>query len=181
MEKQPINIIDSAGDILKALQLGGLVTTWSGDKINSMVIEWGTLGFNWGRPVFVCYVRQSRFTREMLDSNPEFTINLPVNEYDKRIIRVCGSKSGRDTDKVAELGLTLIGGSKVSAPAIKEVPLTLECKVIYRQEQDHTLLPMTLQKRFYPDIPTRNHDNAEDEHIVYFGEIVDAYLLKERE
>lgn len=90
-----------------------------------------------------------------------------------------GAKSGRYTDKVAELGLTLIDGSKVAVPAIKEVPLTLECKVIYRQEQDHTLLPVTLQKRFYPETQARNHDNAEDEHIVYFGEIVDAYLLKE--
>lgn len=179
MTKQPISITDSAGDILRALQHGGLVTTKSGDRINSMVIEWGTLGFNWGRPVFACYVRQSHFTREMLDSNPEFTVNLPVGEYDKRIIHVCGAKSGRDTDKVAELGLTLVDGSKVAVPAIKEVPLTLECKVIYRQEQDHTLLPVTLQKRFYLDTQARNHDNAEDEHIVYFGEIVDAYLLKE--
>lgn len=144
-----------------------------------MVIEWGTLGFNWGRPVFACYVRQSRFTREMLDSNPEFTINLSTQECDKRIISICGTKSGRDIDKVATLGFTLIDGNKVSVPAIKEMPLTLECKVIYRQEQEYSRLPITLQERFYPDTQARNHDNAEDEHIVYFGEIVDAYLLKE--
>ena len=83
--------------------------------------EWpfGSLGFNWGKPVFVCYVRQSRFTRELLDCNPEFTINMPVGDYDKHIIRICGGKSGRDIDKVKELGLTLVEGSKV----------------IYRQEE----------------------------------------------
>ena len=82
MTKNPLDIIERASDILRALKKGVLVTAKAGDKVNSMVIEWGTLGFNWGKPVFVCYVRQSRFTRELLDSNPEFTINMPIGDCD---------------------------------------------------------------------------------------------------
>lgn len=178
MNKKPIDIIDSASNILRALQKGLFITTKSGDKVNIMVVEWGTLGNNWGRLVFVCYVRNSRYTHNMLEQNPEFTVNIPVGEYDNKIFRVCGGKSGRDIDKVRELGLTLVQGSKVSVPAIKELPMTLECKVIYRQKEDHTLLPEDIQKRFYPVIKTRNHDNDKDEHIIYFGEVVDSYVLE---
>lgn len=178
MNKKPIDFIENANDILHKLLKGVFITTKSGEKINSMVVEWGTLGNNWGRPVFVCYVRDSRYTHKMLEENPEFTVNIPVGEYDKKIFRVCGGKSGRDIDKVKELGLTLVEGSKVSVPAIKELPLTLECKVIYRQKEDHTLLPEDIQKRFYPALTTRNHDIDKDEHITYVGEIVDAYLVE---
>lgn len=52
MTKNPLDIIESANDILRALKKGVLVTAKAGDKVNSMVIECGTLGFNWGKPVF---------------------------------------------------------------------------------------------------------------------------------
>ena len=54
MKKNPLDIIERASDILRALKKGVLVTAKAGDKVNCMVIEWGTLGFNWGKPVFVC-------------------------------------------------------------------------------------------------------------------------------
>ena len=47
-------------------------------------------------------MREGRFTREQLDKNPEFTVNVPMGDYDKNVIAVCGMKSGRDTDKIAE-------------------------------------------------------------------------------
>ena len=122
-----INVSSYAGIILKALSKGALLTTKADGKVNSMVIGWGTFGINWGRPVFAVYVREGRFTREQLDKNPEFTINVAGDDYDKNIIAICGSKSGRDIDKVAEAGLTLVEPQEVSVPAIKEFPLTLEC------------------------------------------------------
>lgn len=139
-----INIADYAGDILKALSKGILLTTKAEDKVNSMVIGWGTFGINWSKPVFAVYVREGRFTREQLDKNPEFTINVPMGDYDKNVIAVCGGKSGRNTDKIAEAGLTLIDPQIITVPAVKEFPLTLECKVIYRQAQDLKLLPVSL-------------------------------------
>ena len=51
----------------------------------------------------------------------------PVGDYDKRIVSICGGKSGRDIDKVM-----------------------------------------------------RNHDTDKDNHIIYFGEIVDAYVVEDK-
>lgn len=174
-----INVSDSAGDILNALSKGILLTTKADDKVNSMVIGWGTFGINWSKPVFAVYVREGRFTREMLDKNPEFTINVPIGDFDKNIIAVCGSKSGRDIDKVAEAGLTLVEPQVISVPAVKEFPLTLECKVIYRQPQELELLPASILERSYPqDVPSSNPMANRDPHVTYYGEIVAAYIAE---
>ena len=174
-----IDIKDYAGDILKALPGGLLLTTKADDKVNSMVIGWGTFGINWSRPAFAVYVREGRFTREQLDKNPEFTVNVPMGDYDKNIIAVCGGKSGRDMDKVAEAGLTLVNPEVISVPAIKEFPLTLECKVIYRQPQELDLLPEDIQSRMYPqDVPGTYPMANRDPHVTYYGEIVAAYIAE---
>ena len=174
-----IDIKDYAGDILNALPKGLLLTTKADGKVNSMVIGWGTFGINWSKPVFAVYVREGRFTREQLDRNPEFTINVPVGEYDKNIIAVCGGKSGRDIDKVAEAGLTLVEPQEVSVPAIREFPLTFECKVIYRQPQELELLPEEIVKRMYPqDVPGTAPMANRDPHVTYYGEIVAAYIAE---
>ena len=90
------------------MRLGILLTTKVGEKANSMTIGWGTLGGIWEKPVFVAYVRQQHFTREMLDECREFTINVPVGKYRRKILGMCCSKSGKDMDEIAEAGLTLV-------------------------------------------------------------------------
>ncbi len=174
---QEFDVFERAGEIVKAIPNCVYITTRAGDRTNTMAIEWGTLGNLWGKPVFVAYVRNSRFTREMLDKNPEFTINIPMGDYDRRIFKICGGKSGRNMDKVKEAGLTLTEGRKVSVPGIKELPMTLECRVIYRQDQDVSLIPDEVKRRFYPHNPNRDHDTDEDDHVTYIGEIVDSYIL----
>lgn len=173
MQREHFDPADRADEIVSAIPRCVYLTTRDGDKVNTMAIGWGTMGTIWARPVFVAYVRVSRFTRELLDRNPEFTVNVPAGKVDPRITKVCGSMSGRDVDKVAEAGLTPVDGEKVSVPAIAEMPVTLECRVIYRQKQDDSLLPDDIKARFYPD-----SGDGMDEHITYIGEIVDAYELK---
>ena len=171
MQKKPIEITDYANAVTAALRRGVLLTTKNGSKVNSMVIGWGHIGRIWELPVFVAYVRDNRYTRELLDANPEFTVNVPVNGFDKKAFAVCGTKSGRDTDKLAEAGLTAVSPEVISVPGLKEWPLTLECRVIYREEQTAARLPEALRRRFY-SIET-------DDHIAYFGEIVAAYLIED--
>ncbi len=97
----------------------------------------------------------------------------PTGDYDPKILEICGSKSGRDLDKLAAAGLTPVPGEKVGVPALKEFPLTLECRVIYRQAQDLALLQGA--DRFYPP----DAEGKRDLHVTYYGEIVGAYLLEE--
>lgn len=172
-----VNPADYAETIIKSIPKGVLVTT-KADKVNSMVIGWGTYGVEWSKPLFVIYVREGRYTREQLDKNPEFTVNIPLQEADKKILSVCGSKSGRNIDKVAETGMTLVDGEAVSVPGIKEFPLTLECKVVFRQKQDLELIADQF-KGFYPqDVPSTNPLGNRDAHIAYYGEIVNAYIAE---
>jgi len=177
--KKKIDVLEHAAVIMKALSKGVLLTTKAGDKVNSMTISWGMLGIEWGKPIFVTVVRESRFTREILEQNAEFTINAPLDEYDKEIVGVCGSKSGRDMDKIKELNLTLEEPEQISVPGIRELPLTLECKVIYRQLQELEGLSKEDMDRFYPQqVPDDDILANRDRHIAFYGEIVDAYIIE---
>lgn len=152
--KKEINVFDYATEIMKAVQAGVLLTTKTEEKFNSMTISWGTLGIEWGKPIFTAFIRENRFTRKQLDESGEFTINMPLGEFDKNILSLCGSKSGKDVDKIKELGLTLEEPSLISTPGIKELPLTLECKIIYHQKQDKDAITDENNSRFYPqDVP----------------------------
>ncbi len=170
--KKFVNAFDYAGKICEAMPKGILLTTKAGDKVNTMTIGWGTIGIEWGKPMFVAYVRESRHTRKMLDENGEFTINVPLGETPKEIIRICGTRSGRDMDKIQELGLNLEEPVSISVPGIRELPLTLECKVVFRNVQEESRLPEDIQERYYSAI------NAKDFHIAYYGEIINAYIIE---
>ena len=172
--KRKIEIADYAGKIMTETGKGILLTTKANGQVNSMTIGWGFLGIQWAKPIFVVLVRQSRHTKKMLDENPEFTINVPLGAIDKNILGVCGTKSGRDIDKIKELGLTLEDGETVSVPAIKELPLTLECKVIYKQDQDPQAIEENCFERYY----TPGTRNEGDYHTVYYGEITAAYIVE---
>lgn len=173
-----IDPADYAETIIKAIPKGVLVTT-KADKVNSMVIGWGTFGTEWSRPMFVIYIREGRFTREQLDKNPEFTVNIPLEgKLDSAIFKTCGSQSGRNIDKVKEAGLTLIESDAVSVPGIKEAPLTLECKVVFRQRQELELIAEKFQASYPQDVPSTNPMANKDPHVAFYGEIVGAYIAE---
>lgn len=172
--KKIIDPFDCAGQFAKNMKKGILLTTKGQGKVNTMTIGWGTMGVEWGKPIFVVYVRESRFTRQLLDENPEFTVNCPVGELDGHILGFCGTKSGRDTDKIRELGLHLEEPLRISVPGIRELPLTLECKVLYRNAQPTDSMQQAILDRYYPE-----KDGARDFHYAYYAEIVSAYLIEE--
>ena len=172
--KKTVDVFDYAGQICKAMKKGILLTTKADGKVNTMTIGWGKIGIEWNKPVFIAYVRETRYTKEMLEKNGEFTVNIPVGDIGGRILGYCGKVSGRDTDKITDLNLTLVDSDVVSVPGIRELPLTLECRVIYRQEQDLTKLSQPITDRFYPVI---NGEGFRDYHIAYYGEIINAYIL----
>ena len=140
---------------------------------------WGKIGIEWGKPIFIAYVRESRYTKTMLEQSGEFTVNIPMGEVDKKILGYCGTKSGRNTDKIADMGLTLEEGSIISAPGIRQLPLTLECKVIYKQKQDLAAIPEEILARYYPqDVDGSAPGSNRDYHIAYYGEIVNTYIIE---
>ena len=148
--KKQINLWEYAGEILEQVGTAALVTAKADGQGNPMTIGWGTLGVQWGKPIFIVFVRQSRHTKALLDKNGEFTINVPLKGADRKAaLGFCGSKSGRDVDKIKELGLTLEEPETISVPGIKEFPITLECRVVYKQDQDLRLLDEDKCQRYY--------------------------------
>jgi flavin reductase (DIM6/NTAB) family NADH-FMN oxidoreductase RutF len=162
-----IDAYEYMNEIMKGLKTGVLLTTQKDGKVNTMSIAWGAIGIEWNKLIFTALVRQSRYTHDMLESG-EFTINIPMDKRNK-VIAYCGKKSGRDTDKIADMKLTTVDGRVVDVPAIKELPLTLECKVIYKQMQDENAIPAAILNKMYPE---------RDMHTMFYGEVVSAYIVE---
>ena len=177
--KKPIDVFDYAGDICKAMKKGILLTTRRGEEVNTMTIGWGMVGIEWNKPIFITYVRQNRHTRTLLDDAKEFTVNIPVGDIDPNILAYCGRNSGRDVNKIQDMNLTLEEPNVIQTPGIRQLPFTLECKVLYRQDQDLNLLPTEIVERLYPqNIDGCAAGKNRDFHVAYYAEIVDAYIIE---
>lgn len=94
---------------------------------NIITIAWaGTVCTN--PPMVSISVRPERYSGPILKETGEFVINLTTREL-AFATDYCGVKSGRDTDKFRDMGLTPLPGEKVKAPLIGESPVNLECRV----------------------------------------------------
>lgn len=69
MTMKKINAFEQGEAILKTLSKGAFLTTAAEGKQNTMTIGWGSLGFKWGQSTFTVMVRQSRYTKELIDAN----------------------------------------------------------------------------------------------------------------
>ena len=178
MVRKTIRASQHADQILGALRRGILVCTQY-KKFNVMVLTWGFLGSLWGRECFSIYVRDRQYTKTALDEMGEFCLSVPLISPDMDLLRICGTKSGRDIDKEGEIGLPLYPPRTLHTPALTAYPLTLECKVIYKQRQDFAALPEEIQRGEY----LREGEPLGQEGVLggctlYIGQIMDAYILQ---
>ena len=176
--KEKVNVNEYANLITEMLPKGILLNT-NGDKFNSMVIGWGHIGRLWNIRTFHVYVRQGRYTKGQLDKTGEFTISVPLTAPDATINRICGSQSGFNIDKTREAGLELEEAEVINTPGIKQYPLTIECRILYAQDQDLNRIPEDIREKMYPqDVPGTEPMANRDHHTMYVGEIVDAYIIR---
>ena len=103
-----------------------------GEKPNIITVAWAGTGCS-DPPMVSISVRKERYSYEIIRETGEFVINL-VNRELVRAADYCGVKSGRDTDKFKEMGLTAQPSRYVGAPGIGESPVNLECRVTNRLE-----------------------------------------------
>ncbi len=177
--KEKINITDYANHITKALTNGGILLNTNGDKFNTMVIGWGHIGILWNIPTFNVYVRQGRYTKPQLDKTGEFTLSIPLDKPDAGINKICGWQSGYKIDKVKEAGLELVDTEVIKTPGIRQYTLTIECKILYSQDQDLSRIPEDIREKSYPQDVDGTYPMANrDCHTMYVGEIVDTYIIK---
>lgn len=104
-----------------------MVSCGNMEKSNIMTVAWtGILNTN---PA-MCYisVRPERYSYNLIKDSGEFIINL-TNEKLAFATDWCGVRSGRDYDKFKEMNLTKEKANNVKCPAIKESPVSVECRV----------------------------------------------------
>lgn len=107
-----------------------LITAGDIQHFNTMTASWGGVGFLWGKPVAFVFIRPERYTHDFVEQNDRLTLTF-FDEADKDILNFCGTKSGRDYDKVKETGLRPVAtpGGNVS---FEQARLTIEGRKLYK-------------------------------------------------
>lgn len=141
-----------------------VLTAGTFEDFNSMTVGWGSIGGIWKRPFAQVVVRPGRHTFQYMEKSKTFTLcAFPASC--RKALMVLGTKSGKDSDKVAESGLIVVRSTMVEAPAYREAELILECRKTYWQDMD--------PKNFLDDAIEENYPEK-DYHRIYYGEIVRA-------
>ena len=143
-----------------------LLTAGDKTQLNTMTIGWCQMGDLWNRNTCTVYVRPERYTYQFMENHNYFTVSvLPENCGD--IMRLCGSKSGRDTDKIKECGLTLCYGTG-DAPFFQEAEWVLVCRKLYVQDLSPECVKDADIFKFYTSA-------MGGWHRMYVGEVLEAY------
>ena len=132
------------------------------EQYNTMTVSWGYFGIMWNKPMAVVVVRPVRHTFEFIEKYDTFTLTAFPEKYHNDL-KLLGTKSGRDGDKIAETGLTICALQKITAPSFKQAELCVECKKVYWDDyKPENFLDPSIEKN-YP---------RKDYHRIYYGEIL---------
>ncbi len=100
-----------------------------GDMKNSNIITVAWTGILNSNPAKVYIsVKPTRFSHKIISEKKEFVINLTTRQL-AYATDWCGVKTGAKVDKFKVMHLTKEKCNFVKAPAIKESPVSIECKV----------------------------------------------------
>ncbi len=141
-----------------------LITAGTREKCNTMTASWGALGVLWGVPTATVYIRPQRYTKRFVDENEYFTLSFFSEDWRKQL-NLCGTKSGRDIDKVKECGFTVAEGEG-GAPYFEQAELVLVCRKRMAVPMDPAAMPEDVKEKWYTG----------DYHTMYWGEIVEALV-----
>lgn len=138
-----------------------LITAGTENKFNTMTASWGGLGVFWGKNSATIYVRPGRYTKQFVDSNDTFTLSFFSEDY-RKALNICGSLSGRDTNKVEKANLTPIFDENNTY--FEEAKMVVVCKKMYHTEiKPENFDNHSFDQKIYPE---------KDYHTIYIGEIV---------
>ena len=137
-----------------------LITAGTPQAFNTMTASWGGFGVLWNKHICWCVIRPQRFTYQFMEKAARFTLSFFEEEY-RDALKLCGTKSGRDGDKVAQAGLTPCE-TKSGSVFFDQARLVIECRKIYFQDLDPDNF---LDPRIHDEYPDRDY------HRMYLGEI----------
>lgn len=135
-------------------------------RVNAMTIGWAQAGYIWGGPVLTVLVRPSRYTHGLLENASYFSVCVPAPGQLEQELAFCGSRSGREYDKIRACGLKLREGAANGVKYLDGCELVYQCGLSGKTELKRETLPADVLERYYPgqDAP----------HTLYFGKIIKA-------
>lgn len=164
MTKQDLSLL-AREDLFSLIgQQWMLITAGREGSLNTMTASWGGMGWLWNKPVAFLFVRPERFTHQFIEREGRVTLSFFAPEH-KAALQLCGSRSGRDGDKIREAHLTpvaLPGGDMT----FLEARLTLDCRILYRSDMTgEAFLDKAVLAKWY------NANPGGGLHTVYVAEI----------
>lgn len=146
-----------------------LITAGNKDSFNTMTAAWGSFGILWRKPIVVIYIRPQRYTFEFTEKHNTFSLSFFGHNNYRDALSICGTKSGRDIDKVIETGLTPITTPNNNI-AFEEARLVFDCRKLYADFiKPELFFDVDLEQSIYP---------SSDHHRFYIGEILGCYEQK---
>lgn len=127
---------------------------------NTMTASWGGFGVLFHKPVAYLFIRPQRYTKQFVDSAKHLSLSFFDESY-KNALKLCGTTSGRDGDKIQKAGLSPFVDGKIVG--FKEADKIFLCRKIYASpllEKD--FLDSKIQAVTYPE---------KDYHTMYIVEI----------
>lgn len=164
---KPISVKELREPIVKTIADDWLlVTAGSKDSFNMMTASWGEIGHLWGEPVFTVFIRPQRYTYQFMESSKYFTVTVFSEQY-RDILNFCGTKSGRDYDKIKETGLVPLY-TDLDNVYYEQGRLVIECEKIYADDfKAERFTDSSIPEKVYP---------SGDFHRMYIGKIVNIWV-----
>lgn len=141
-----------------------LVTPGTPDHFNTMTASWGGIGYLWNKPVVFVFVRPERHTFGFMEESECFTLSF-LAEENRKALSICGSTSGRDTDKVKAAGLNPLT-TELGNVTFEEAEIVIECKKMYGAPlKEDGFIDKSIMDKWYDE----KHGGL---HKMYVGEIL---------
>ena len=145
-----------------------LVTAGNKEKFNTMTASWGGIGWLWNRPVAFVFIRPERYTHDFVERESRLTLSF-YKEDCRSILQFCGTKSGRDVDKVKETGLKPVP-LESGAMTFEQARLTLDCRKLFKSPMSAAnFIDKSIFEKWY------GYQRGGSLHDVYVVEIESVY------
>ncbi len=138
-----------------------LITAKEGNKVNAMTASWGGVGVLWGKNTAFIFVRNSRYTKELIDKGSHFSLTFFDSTY-KSALKYFGMVSGRREDKISNAKMHINYYEEI--PFIDEGNFVICCKKM-------SATPILSEQFLNPDIQKQWYADG-DYHTMYVGEIL---------
>lgn len=143
-----------------------LITVQDGEGANAMTASWGCMGVLWNKPVAVCFIRPQRYTYGLAENEERMSLAFFGEGY-REALSLCGSKSGRDCDKLSLAGLTV--SDVYGVPVIDQASTVIIGKKLYADD---------LKEDNFVDKAMLDNYKNKDFHRIYVLEIQKVLIKK---